>query len=139
RALAWVDIGWIGGKVLEFAKDNEKTAEDLDKFEEETGFDPELIVTKGDNRITAAFAVAVDTSADKWDITLQTLNGETLLMGSSIFFLARSFATRVEEVAPAEPSRALPAFPTAAPTPPGADSTGVQACDDYFETVENCN
>lgn len=138
RAIVWIDTGWLGGKFLEFAKDNDKMSEELDDFEDETGFSPDAIVTKGDDRLTSAIALVVDTSSDKWDLKLQALNGSVLMAGSSAFFLMRAFA---KFDGPSSSPGAIPSMPTAVPAanPPSGSKIGVPECDAYFDKIDSCS
>src|SRR5690606_24698347 len=108
-----------------------------EEFEDETGIDPEAVVTKGDNRITAAMAMIIDTSSDKWELKYQSLNGEVLMASSSLFFLARAFSSKVEVTEPQRIPTAIPAIP--AVSPGGGTSTGVAACDAYFKKIDSCS
>lgn len=140
RMIMWVDTGWIGGKALEIAKDNEKLSEQLDEFEDETGFNPAAIVTKGDKRLTSAVAFSIDTSSDHWDLKVQSINGELLLAaGSLAIFIPRMMSGGF--AVPTEEKFAVPDGPSPLPSPSSGDSaasTGIAECDTYFDKVEKC-
>jgi hypothetical protein len=132
RLLAWFDTGWVGEKALAFVEDDDKLKEELDEFEDETGVSAKALVVKGENRITSAVAVSIDTSSDKWDLTVEGLNAEALSLFGAASVLIRGFG------GPKGDMPVRPAIEPGSPSPSGG-VTGVAECDALITKVQGCS
>jgi hypothetical protein len=123
RAIVWADMGRVGNVFLDFAKD--KAKDELREAEKKLGIDSDAIKLTGDDRITAALALTLDSDGAVWNYELVTLNAPALgvIGGASAFMGGFGGIPRAEPVGDSG----------------GGGTSGVAECDAYFAAIARCD